>query len=218
MMIAAKLKLLFGVLVILTFTGCTTTTPHPNEVAAVGKIIITRTPTPPLRLPTFSEGFLSGLYATYPSLSSYLLKPDEEKMVQLVPPTIPDFGEILVQDIYKNIPRAFNAWPPTELSTQVPSERIRSSDIATLEVSISKQYASWVHGHLMTFAQITFYSASGEILMNERIHINSLYVQGSKKIDEVAKKGNSILLSEYGLASSEIVRKLTERLTLLGFR
>ena len=54
--------------------------------------------------------------------------------------------------------------------------------------------------------------------MNERIHINSLYVQGSKKIDEVAKKGNSILLSEYGLASSEIVRKLTERLTLLGFR
>lgn len=199
-------------------TGCSTTTPHPNEVAAVSQVMITRTPTPPLRLPTFSEGFLSGLYKSYPALLSYGPKPDEEKMVQLVPPTIPDFGEILAQEIYKDIPKAFKAWPTTKLSTQASSESIRPGDTATLEVSISKQYASWVHGHLMTFAQITLYSASGEVLMKEKIHVNSLYVQGSKKVDEIAQKGNSVLMSEYQLASSEIVRKLAEQLTLLGFR
>ncbi len=87
-----------------------------------------------------------------------------------------------------------------------------------LEVSLTDQYASWLHAHLMTFARITLYSPSGEVLMTERIHVNSLYVQGSQKIDGVASKGNVLLAAEYQLASSEIVTKLTERLRVLGFR
>ncbi|WP_288410507.1 hypothetical protein [uncultured Herbaspirillum sp.] len=217
-MLGIKLKLYFCALMVLAVTGCSTTTPHPKEVAAITKVIVTRTKTPPLTLPTFMEGFLISFDKTQPSLLSGLLKPDEEKLLQLVPPTIPDFGRILAEDIYVNIPKAFKAWPPTEFPSEAASERVRSGDMATLEVSITKQQVSWVHGHLMTFVTITLYSAAGEVLMKENMHVNSLYVPGSKKIDEVAMKGDSIFLSEYGLASDEIVRKLTEKLILLGFR
>lgn len=198
--------------------GCSTTTPHPTEVAAIRHLVIARTPTPPLRLPSFSDGFLSGLATQYPSLLTHALKPDEEKVVRLSPPAIPDFGEILAQDIQNGIPSAFVAWPTTEILAQPVSEGRRSGEAAMLEVSLTDQYASWLHAHLMTFARITLYSPSGEVLMTERIHVNSLYVQGSQKIDGVASKGNVLLAAEYQLASSEIVTKLTERLRVLGFR
>lgn len=216
---AVKPTTLIGVLLgILLLHGCATTSPRPEEVGQIRSITIARMATPPLRLPTFAQGFFEQMGRQYPSLLSAALAPGDEGVAQLKPPEIPDFGAVLANTLDRAASKAFARWPKSRIHEAHVTENFRDETSAVVLISITEHEAAWTHGHLMAMVQVKLYSAAGEILMNESVALNGLYTTGSRKLQVVLPEGRGALAKEYESGSTELAERIVDRLRRLGFQ
>jgi hypothetical protein len=191
-------------LLVFLLAGCSTlVTIAPNQVAQLPSVQIVRVSTPPLIRNTWTESYLRA-YPNAPLAKA--LNASSEKPRGLLPPDIPDFGEILGKEILKRFPEN-SWWPKTTMSdvTVNSIDELTSGNYLTIEFEEMRISGG---GQFFTVVRIKLLNTSNQILWDKRSSYNGVFESKGDNLDTRLLKGFSHVESEFQYAARYIVQGL----------
>lgn len=188
--------------------SCSTLVPvSSKQIEKLSSVEIVRTPTPPLIKNSWAESYVKAYPDAYLAQGLYARSTKEKG---LLPPDIPDFGEILSKEILVEFSKK-RIWPKTSIQSSSVSDVSKLAANNYLIIEFEDMRISGL-GHMYAMIRVKLQDKSGQVLWDKRAGYNGLYSSKGESLDKRLLISKKSVEEEFVNASKAIVQNLIESL------